>query len=1148
MPQRLISRLIVVSPAFVLLVAALSTLIAIDLTGTAENFLEDNYFQHQRTRGIIKTNLLVQRGYGQALDALQRQDADGYFTALDQIEGALTFLDTGIGIPAERRKAITDEIDRLLETLERLESAVAGGPPPNEESLLSLARSADGAFALLAGEDTGNWSNTNENTVVHRLKLRRVYLYHVGFCLFLVMVSTLLAATLQRRVRAEQGLKDLNAELDGRVTERTEALREANDQLKKNAALRQIILDTIPAPLYYKDDAGLYLGCNGAFEAFIGLGREKIVGHSVYDVAPPGLAEIYRKADDDLLSRGGNQVYETTVRFSDGSPHDVMFHKAVFHNEDGAPAGIVGVMLDISERKRMEEALRESGGRFRRVIDSAPLGMYLFCLEAGGTLRLTGANPAADAILGIDHGRLLGMSLEEAFPGIVGSDIPGRLLGVCREGTPWSADDFEYRHHRIRRIFEITAFQCAPGELAVFFSDVTGKKGQEEMILRIARGITPQTGDGFFRQLTCALAETLDADYAFVATLCDDGGEKVKTIAVCAQGAIADNLTFSLAGTPCQAIFDGGIFSYEKDVRAVFPEDPLLREPGIEAYVGTPLFDSIGRPLGILAVLFGRPLQNSETAESLLQIFGGLAAAELERQNSEQILQESEERFRVAFQSSPDAVLLARADNGTLVSVNDGFAAWSGYSRQECVGRTSLDMGLFEDPSFFERMKEILSGTGEISNLEARLRLRDGTITTGLVSARKIHFGGSPYLHISTRDISAIKETQQALGESEHRFFALYQQFQTLLDGIPDALLLLSPDLRVVWANSGAAIHFGRAGEDLAGLPWHTIWGTPPEEWDGCLREVFSSGEAAELMTQTADGRYWGIKVFPLREPGGTVVNVIQIASDVSEKIRLREQALQSSRLAALGILAAGVAHEINNPNAQILLNLPLVTEAVAESLPILDRYRQEHGDFTWGGLRYSKMREEIPLLLDEMEEAAGRIRFIVDDLKNFASKEPLDQSQTVDINEAVATTLRLAGHIIRRSTLHCAVDYGADLPSLPGNRQRLEQVFLNLIINACQSLPDPERGLFVTTRFDSGVNCALITIRDEGTGMSPEILSRITDPFFTTRRDVGGSGLGLSISARIVKEHGGDIRFSSAPGAGTEVIVTLPASQERIS
>ncbi|HEX9872771.1 MAG TPA: hypothetical protein VGA43_00295, partial [Deferrimonas sp.] len=212
MPQRLISRLIVVSPAFVLLVAALSTLVAIDLTGTAEDFLKDNYFQHQRTRGIIKTNLLVQRGYGQALDALQRQDADGYFTALDQIEGALTFLDTGIGIPAERRKAITDEIDRLLETLERLESAVAGGPPPNEESLLSLARSADGAFALLAGEDTGNWSNTNENTVVHRLKLRRVYLYHVGFCLFLVMVSTLLAATLQRRVRAEQGLKDLNAE------------------------------------------------------------------------------------------------------------------------------------------------------------------------------------------------------------------------------------------------------------------------------------------------------------------------------------------------------------------------------------------------------------------------------------------------------------------------------------------------------------------------------------------------------------------------------------------------------------------------------------------------------------------------------------------------------------------------------------------------------------------------------------------------------------------------------------------------------------------------------------------------------------------------------------------------------------------------
>lgn len=965
---------------------------------------------------------------------------------------------------------------------------------------------------------------------------------------FFRLISRLTAAALRRRTRAERALQELNAELEERVAERTEALRRANDQLKQNATLRQTILDTIPAPLYYKDEAGLYLGCNGAFEAFIGLRRDEIVGHSVYDVAPPELAEIYRKADNDLLFRGGNQVYETTVRFADGSPHDVMFHKAVFHNENGAPAGIVGVMLDISERKRMEEALRESGGRFRRVIDSSPLGMYLFRLDAEETLRLTGTNPAADAILGIDHGRLLGKSLEDAFPGIVGSDIPGRLLGVCREGTPWSADDFEYRDHRIRRIFEITAFQCAPGELAVFFSDVTGRKGQEEMILRIAKGITPQTGDGFFRQLACALAETLEADYAFVATLCDKEGDKVRTMAVCVQGAVADNLTFSLAGTPCSNLFDGGVCTYKKDVRAIFPEDPLLTDLGVEAFVGTPLFDSLGRPLGILAVLFCRPLQNPETAETLLKIFGGRAAAELERQNGEQVLLESEERFRVAFQSSPDAVFLARAGDGTIVSVNDGFAAWSGYPRQECVGRTTLELGLWEDPSFLNGMEEMLAGAGQVSNLEARLRLRDGTITTGLVSARRIHFGGSPYLHISTRDISAIKETQQALGESEQRFRALYQQFQTLLDGIPDALLLFSPDLRVVWANSGAAVHFGRPGEDLSGLPWHRIWSTLPEEWDGCIRKVFTSGEPADLMTQTVDGRFWGVKVFPLREPGGTVVNVIQIASDVSEKVRLREQALQSSRLAALGILAAGVAHEINNPNAQILLNLPLVAEAVAESLPILDRYRQEHGDFSWGGLRYSKMRDEIPLLLDEMEEAAGRIRFIVDDLKNFASKEPLDQSQTVDINEAVATTLRLAGHIIRRSTLRCEVDYGVDLPSLPGNRQRLEQVLLNMVINACQSLPDPARGLFVTTRFDSGDNCALISIRDEGQGMSPEILSRITDPFFTTRREIGGSGLGLSISARIVKEHGGDIRFASVPGAGTEVIVTLPASQERIS
>jgi diguanylate cyclase (GGDEF)-like protein/PAS domain S-box-containing protein len=121
--------------------------------------------------------------------------------------------------------------------------------------------------------------------------------------------------------------------------------------------LLQTVIDAVPAPIFFKDEKGVYLGCNRAFEGIIGVSPEEIVGKSVFDLAPRELAEVYQKADNDLLGAGGQQVYETQVRFKDGSVRDVMFHKATFNNRDGALGGLVGAMLDITERKRLEEQL-----------------------------------------------------------------------------------------------------------------------------------------------------------------------------------------------------------------------------------------------------------------------------------------------------------------------------------------------------------------------------------------------------------------------------------------------------------------------------------------------------------------------------------------------------------------------------------------------------------------------------------------------------------------------------------------------------------------------------------------------------------------------------------------------------------------------
>jgi signal transduction histidine kinase len=304
----------------------------------------------------------------------------------------------------------------------------------------------------------------------------------------------------------------------------------------------------------------------------------------------------------------------------------------------------------------------------------------------------------------------------------------------------------------------------------------------------------------------------------------------------------------------------------------------------------------------------------------------------------------------------------------------------------------------------------------------------------------------------------------------------------------------------------------------------------------------FATGEGAEQVIKHPDATLWGVKTFPLKDREGEVNRVIMLASDITEKVKLRDESVRTGRLAAIGELAAGVAHEINNPTGLILMNLPMVKEAFADILPILEDHHRLCGDFPFGGLRYSKMKVQMPLLLEEILEGAQRIRTIVEEMKDFARGGEAADFRLFDLNTAVAKAVRLANNQIRTSTDRFSCTLADDLPPVTGNPQRIEQVLLNLIINACQALPEKERGLSISTCFDARLRLCQVIVRDEGVGIAEQDLPHLTDPFFTTRREKGGTGLGLSVSTRIVREHGGSLRFESFPGRGTTVMLALPA------
>ncbi|MBL1215439.1 MAG: PAS domain S-box protein [Ignavibacteriae bacterium] len=310
------------------------------------------------------------------------------------------------------------------------------------------------------------------------------------------------------------------------------------------------------------------------------------------------------------------------------------------------------------------------------------------------------------------------------------------------------------------------------------------------------------------------------------------------------------------------------------------------------------------------------------------------------------------------------------------------------------------------------------------------------------------------------------------------------------------------------------------------------------------------------ITNRRKDGSEWCEEqtITPVMNLENEIEYFISIKQDITERIIAEEEAkiqneqlMQADKMIALGTLVSGVAHEINNPNNFIMLNTPILKKIWAAVIPILDNYYDEHGDFYAGGkLRYSKIRKSLPEILQGIEDGSERIKKIVEELKNFARKESSETDQKVDVNKVVNAAINLIVNIIKSSTKNFSVSFGENLPPVKGNFQKLEQVVINLLENSCQALQNNSKQISVKTYFEEVDHCVVIEVKDEGVGMDPEIIKEITDPFYTTKRDIGGTGLGLSVSSKIVSAHSGKLKFESVLNEGTAAKILLPAATQK--
>jgi polar amino acid transport system substrate-binding protein len=280
-----------------------------------------------------------------------------------------------------------------------------------------------------------------------------------------------------------------------------------------------------------------------------------------------------------------------------------------------------------------------------------------------------------------------------------------------------------------------------------------------------------------------------------------------------------------------------------------------------------------------------------------------------------------------------------------------------------------------------------------------------------------------------------------------------------------------------------------------------------------------------------------------LNEKNRRLQEEILIRNRLEEESRRRQQQLMhADKMQTLGVLVAGVAHEINNPAQFIMSNTPILERSWKSAAPILEKCYEENGDFKLGGLNYSEARELIPTLFEGIRHGTDHIKNIVAELRDYTRERPIDPFESVDMNAVVAASITLLSNMIKKHTRHFEVLYADELPPVRGVFRRLEQVVINLIQNACQALGNQDQRITVATVAVDDPAGVRLEVRDQGRGIAKDDLDHIMDPFFTTKRTEGGTGLGLSISDTIVRDHGGTLTVQSGPGNGTCAVMWLPS------
>jgi len=471
-----------------------------------------------------------------------------------------------------------------------------------------------------------------------------------------------------------------------------------------------------------------------------------------------------------------------------------------------------------------------------------------------------------------------------------------------------------------------------------------------------------------------------------------------------------------------------------------------------------------------------------------------------------------------------DAVITADG-NGDILGWNKGARDTFGYEEAEVVGQplTLIVPERYRASHLEAFVRAVRAGAGTITGRTMDLwgLRRDGTEFPCEISVNAWRAGDGVRFNAFLRDITERRQAASAM-----------LMHSRVLESMKEAVVVVDEGAIIRFANAALERTFGYEPGELLGQPIDILEAVSPDEIAARKQAIFASLAATGVWAGDCPNRRKDGTTFT-SEISITTVTVdgrklfVTVQEDVTERRRLQSKLLLSDRMASLGTLAAGVAHEVNNPLSTILANVDLAIEEVAE---------------TSAGLGLDRLRRLNGLLVTA-KEGSERVRRIVAQMKTFSSatdEDPVALSLPPVLDWAITLT---ANEIRHRAKV--TRDYGV-CPVVLANEARLGQVFVNLLVNAAHAISEghaDRNEIRVVTGRQGG--SAVVEIHDTGAGMSPEQIHRVFDPFFTTKPIGQGTGLGLSICHRIIGDLGGEISVTSTPGRGSVFRVLLPAAPD---